>query len=389
MRATSESAAAVQWSAWLTILAAFSCSAAGISAHPPISAEKRLPLPTSGTAVAALAPFDEAMQQFMFERHIKAGTLAVTKDGTLMLSRGYGWSDAEGKKPLSPTAPFRIASIAKPITAAIIRLLARQGKLRLDAKVVPLLAITPPRGRKIDPRWHDVTVQHLLDHQGGWDREAAFDPMFRPLAIAKALEKQGPASARDIIDYMAGEPLQFDPGTKKKYSNFGYCMLGRVIEKATGKSYEANVKELFAPLGVKDVQLGRTLLKDRHPREPHYSAPGRGRNVMQPQSKELVFDPDGTFHLEAMDAHGGLIASSVDLVKLLDAYWITGEPRRPGQKATFAFFGSLPGTHSMVLQRADGLSLAVLFNQRTDPSGLDYFEIREYLEKAAAQIKWQ
>lgn len=182
---------------------------------------------------------------------------------------------------------------------------------------------------------------------------------------------------------MIGQPLQFDPGSKEKYSNFGYCVLGRVIEKVTGKPYMQYVREnLLIPLRITSVELGRSLPADRNPREPVYVDPGEGKNVIQPQSTALVPAPDGTFYLEAMDAHGGLIGSAPDLIRFLEAYWISGEPRRGnGQDATF--FGSLPGTWTMVMQRPNGVNVVALFNQRTDPSGRDYSQIQSLLRSAA------
>jgi N-acyl-D-amino-acid deacylase len=212
--------------------------------------------------------------------------------------------------------------------------------------------------------------------------------MFRSLEIAKALGKPGPATAEDIIHYMAGQPLQFAPGSKEVYSNFGYCVLGRVIEKASGKSYVRYVREdVLAPLGIKSIELGHTLPADRNPREPVYIDPASGRDVMHPSSKSEVPAPDGSFYLEAMDAHGGLIASAPDLVRFLRAYWMSGEPRRSGQTFAYNFFGSLPGTWTVVVQRPDGVSYAALFNQRADASGLSYESIRDDLNRAADGIK--
>lgn len=344
-------------------------------------------LPVSGRAVAELAVFDRAMQQFMTERAIRAGALAVSKDGKLVLARGYGFADREGKRPLPAHAPFRIASIGKPITAAAVRKLIREGKLKADTPVFALLDLTAAPGQESDPRLAGVTVQHLLDHQGGWDRARAHDPMFRPLKIASALGKAGPADSHDVIRYMLGQPLQFGPGTEKCYSNFGYCLLGRVIEKVTGQTYVDHVRSaLLEPIGIRGIELGRTLPRDRNPAEPVYLDPREGRNVFSPDREEWVPEPDGGFHLEAMDAHGGLIAPAPDLSRFLEAYWITGEPRQPGETGSHVFFGSLPGTFTMALQTPHGVNVAALFNQRTDPSGKDYFAIRDVLRKAAESV---
>ncbi len=340
------------------------------------------PLPRTGPFRQDLAAFDRVMQRFLREGDIPAGTLAVIKGGQLVLWRGYGHADRERTRPISPGAPLRLASLSKPITAAAIRKLIREGKLRPDARVYALLlGLAPPRGRKLDPRWKNVAVQHLLDHQGGWDSEATFDPMFRPLVIATALGKPGPATAEDVVHYMAGEPLQFAPGSKTVYSNFGYCLLGRVIEKVTGQTYIDYVqKEIAALLGLKSVALARTLPADRADKEPFYADPGTGRNVMKPGSKEEVPAPDGTFFMEALDAHGGLIASAQDYAKFMKVYGLDGDLAKEG--ASESFFGSLPGTWTVALRRPNGTIIVALFNHSPDPARFDASRIRELLSEA-------
>jgi CubicO group peptidase (beta-lactamase class C family) len=343
-------------------------------------------LPVTGRDAPGLEAFDRAMIEFMQARGIPAGALAVLKDGRLVLEHGYGHADHAGKLALPANAPFRLASLSKPITAAAIWKLIREGKLRLDTHLLDVLAVTPPAGQRRDRRWKDITIQHLLKHQGGWDRKAAFDPMFRALKIARALGKPGPAGAEDIIRYMAGEPLQFDPGTRTAYSNFGFILLGRVIERVSGRTYGDYVRqEILAPVGVRGVELGRTLPADRNPREPFYADPGKGRDVMHPASRQRVPTPDGTFYLEAMDANGGLIAPAADYARFLWAYGVNGRAAKKGGAGVF--FGSLPGTFTMGLRRADGVVVVALFNQRTDPSDRDYHDIRPLLERTADGIR--
>jgi len=345
-------------------------------------------LPMTGDAVPDLAAFDDAMQKFMSDRSVTAGTLAVSKNGKLVLSRGYGWLDDAHTHLCPPATPMRIASVSKPITLAALLHLIRAGKLKLDDKPFEYLQVAPPPGHKMDERLLKITIKDLIEHKGGWDRAKAGDPMFMSLKIAESLGKPGPASSEDIIHYMAGQPLQFDPGSKSVYSNFGYCVLGRVIEKASGKKYIDYLHEsVTKPLGLTSVQLGHSLPGARNAKEPKYVDAGFGRNVMQPRSKEKVPAADGTFCIEAMDAHGGLIASAPDLVKFLDAYWMNGNPRKAGQSASYTFFGSLPGTWSVVIQRPDGVNMSALFNQRSDASGLKYEAIRDVLNETAKDIK--
>ena len=332
------------------------------------------------------ALYDAAMKKFMKERTIRAGTLAVSRGGWTFLARGYGFADRAGKRRLRAEDPLRLASVVKPITAAAVRKLVRDKKLTLDTKAFPLLGLKPLPGKKPDPRLNDISIRQLLEHRGGWDRDKAFDPMFRPLEIAAAVGKAGPAGPRDIIRYMMGQPLQFTPDEQSCYSNFGYCVLGRVIEKVSGQDYLSYVrKEILAPLKIESVTLGRSLPKDRKPREPVYLDPRTGRNVVQPRSRTAVPLPDGGFYLEALDSHGGLIGSSVDLIRFLDAYWISGEPRR-SNGGSFSHFGSLPGTWSMVMQELNGVNVVAVFNQSTDPSKRKYETIKDMMRQAADRL---
>ncbi len=261
-----------------------------------------------------------------------------------------------------------------------------------------LLDVQPPPGKTLDPRWHDVTIEHLLNHQGGWDCGRSFDPVFRVAEIAEELGQPGPASPADLLRYVAGQPLQFAPGSKTVYSNFGYVVLGLVIEKVSRQSYLDCVRqEIVGPLGITTVARGRSLPQDRHPREPAYRDAGQGRNVVRSADKELVAAPDGSFCLETISSAGGLIASAPDVARFLAAYQLNGEPvpAGPAEKRGSGEgprhwrwqTGSLPGTFTLALERADGVLLVALFNQRTDPSGLDYQTLRGILEQVADRIE--
>src|SRR5207253_9317336 len=134
---------------------------------------------------------------------------------------------------------FRIASLSKPITSAAILLLVQRGKLNLDQRVFDLLSYEPLPGETVDPRLATITMRNLLEHSGGWNRDTTFDPMFMmSVPIAVATGTPAPATTDSIIRYMMGKPLQFNPGSDYSYSNFGYSLLGRVIETITGQPYE-------------------------------------------------------------------------------------------------------------------------------------------------------
>ena len=141
--------------------------------------------------------------------------------------------------------------------------------------------------------------------------------------VAKALEVRLPIHPRQIIRYTMGKPLDFTPGTAYVYSNFGYCVLGRVIEAVTRKPYHEFVSErILAPLGIREMRLGKNLLKDRAPGEVRYYDSKRrtGRAISGPEIGKQAPLPYGVECIETMDANGGWIASVVDLLRFAVAF---------------------------------------------------------------------
>ena len=249
---------------WLSIAIALSTSTACQSADK---------LPETGKHFPALKSFDELMREFVRENEIPGAALAVAKDGRLVYARGFGYANRERKEPVRPDSLFRIASISKSFTAVATLQMIEQGKLKLDDCVFKLLPHKAhlPKGGKVDPRLNQITIAHLMRHQGGWDRGESIDPMFHSIEIATALGRRPPARPDDIIRFMKGWPLDFEPGTRYSYSNLGYCLLGRVIEQTTGRGYEAYLKNsLLKPLGITRMRTGKTLPSQRAPGEVTY-----------------------------------------------------------------------------------------------------------------------
>jgi N-acyl-D-amino-acid deacylase len=121
---------------------------------------------------------------------------------------------------------------------------------------------------------------------------------------------------------MLDQPLQFSPGTSYAYSNFGYCVLGRIIEKVTGERYEDFVRNrILRPAGVRSMRLGHTRLVERAPGEVrYYGFPGMGlAPSVFPSGPAKVPWPYGGFYVEAMDSHGGWLASATDLARFIGA----------------------------------------------------------------------
>jgi CubicO group peptidase (beta-lactamase class C family) len=378
----------------------------------------------TGLADADLAPFDDLMINFVRDNQVPGAALAVAKDGKLVYARGFGHADEGLAMPVQPGVRFRIASVSKPITAALMMRLIELGLLTLGDNPFAILRIALPA--ESDPRLRKITIRQLLQHTGGWDRDVSFDPMFRPIDIAREQMVKAPAKALDIIHFMAHHKLDFDPGARYAYSNFGYCILGRVAEKVTGLSYEAAVQQyVFNPIGVKHSQLGHTLTASKN--EVHYfDEKKRTANaVVGPNFGKPVPLPYGAWYLEAMDSHGGWISSAPDLVrfassldhpekcKILKADSIRTMFARPdgpagqgkGGKPKDVFYGcgwqvrvvgegrintwhngALDGTSTLLVRRSDGLTWAVLFNTRNNQKGMNLSDMVDGLVHQAADM---
>jgi CubicO group peptidase (beta-lactamase class C family) len=378
----------------------------------------------SGHVVPELSGFDTAVRSFMQARSISGGALAVTRNGRLVLARGYTYSDDPQDLLVQPASLFRIASLSKPVTAAAVLRLVQEGRLSLDDKVVNRISLTPPAGQTPDPRLANVTIRHLLQHLGGWNRDLAYDPMFRDAVIATAQGTSLPISQAHILAYMTGQPMQSTPGTTYSYSNYGYCLLGRVISAVTGKSYPDAIQQLvWRPLSLLRPTLGRTLPAYRRANEVKYYS-GYDRPTVFNSTGTYVPSPYGGWNLENMDANGGWLASAVDMVRLAASFddpatspilnpasiaTMFGLPQNitPGSYTPGDWYygcgwlvrdwggtnrntwheGSLDGTYTLVVRRgSDRTNWCVLFNQRDDASGLPYNAIDDTLHAAANAV---
>ncbi|NTU75403.1 MAG: beta-lactamase family protein [Anaerolineaceae bacterium] len=355
-------------------------------------------LPVDGAYNPDLEAIDKAMIDFMNERGIDAGELVVLQKGKIVLEHAYGWFDEKHTRPLTTNAVMRIASVSKPITKAILKILIDEGKLKRNQKVFCLdgattdclLTIEPIKGAQIDPQLKDITVDMLINHKGGFDRAKSFDPMFGDIKIAKALGIASPPDKYQIASYMMGQKLDFKPGSKEAYSNYGYALLGMIIEKVTGKTYIQYVQEdFFAPLDVKDVYLAQTLPENRRPDEPYYSCPAKGPSAYKPGTQ--VCWPDGAWSIEKMDAHGGILTSAHTLGVFLSNYCLSSGAKLGESKTcgNWWFYGSLDGTLSLIRQDPNGSAYALIFNKRSDKTHENYEDIRKAIDDALLTVtKW-
>ncbi len=349
----------------------------------------------TGLYVPQLANFDTAMLNLMSKYNVPGGQLAITYQGRLVYNRGFGLANTEKQDSVSPKSLFRIASVSKTITSIACMKLFEQGLLNLDAKVFGADGILNDNIYQniLDPRCTSITVRMLLHHSGGWNSLASGDPMFNAYNIATQMGVSSPPSPEVTIQYMlSNKMLDFAPGSKSHYSNFGYCVLGRVIEKITGQTYDGYVRNaILIPLGITDTQLGRNSLANQLDNEVnYYDYPKAPYAFSIYDNYTVVGWTYDAFNLEAMDSHGGWVSSSESLLKLVcaidrfntrpdilttatldtmtkpsvhDPYYASGIG--VNKYNNWWHLGSLPGTTSEIVRNGnDQLNWAILLNTR-------------------------
>lgn len=328
---------------------------------------------TPEPTVAEAAAIAGIARKFMAEHEVPGLSVAFSLLGKPAFQAAFGMADEGGGEAMTPEHLFRIASISKPVTAVGMHLLIEQGKLKPGDKVLgPGGLLDFGRDQKLKEGIPDITIHHLLTHTcGGWQNDGD-DPMFRHPEMDHA-----ELIARTLRD----QPLKQKPGAHYAYSNFGYCLLGRVIEKASGKPYADFIQEsVLAPCGIERMKIAGNTLADRIAGEVVY----HGRNGEDPYH----------MNVRRMDSHGGWLASPADLVKLLTRCDGTASPGDLIKKGTFKQMmtptkanpgyasgwavnaapnrwhsGSLPGTSTIAVQTASGLCWAGFTNSRSKDLG--------------------
>lgn len=357
----------------------------------PVSLSARLartPNHLQADTIPGMPEIDNSIFRFLSENNVPGMSLAVTKDEKIVYVKSYGFADTEKSERATNASLYRIASISKPLTSIAILKLAEEKKLSLDDKIFGPSGIlknkygTKPYGKDLT----EITVRHLLQHlAGGWANDKD-DPMFFDTAW----------NTDKLITFTLDSfALKNKPGTRYAYSNFGYCLLGRVIETVTGQDYESYVKKtLLAPLGITDMQVGGNSLSERKPNEVKYY----DQNNDDPYSNNV----------SRMDAHGGWIASATSLIKILSHVdgggnvsdiispesfktMITAPEVSPkyacgwfvDSLGNFWHTGSLPGTRTLLKHTNNGYGYALLLNTRNYDS-LFGRNLRELVETIQA-----
>lgn len=336
---------------------------------------------------------DMQVEAFIKRWKIEGASLAITKEERLVYAKGFGTANSETGEEVKPGHLFRIASVSKLITAVAIMKLFEEGYLGLDDPVFGQQGILNDSVFMYyqDPRVEQITVRHLLNHTAGWSRYAG-DPLFNPLYIARKMGVPAPAGLDHILQYTLNRKLNYNPGSRYSYSNLGYAILGKIIERESGMPYQDYVvMNLLKPLGIHDMHIGKSYYHEKYPNEVRYhSSAGELTIRAMDGSGETVPIYYGGNDMELLGPAGGWVASAPELAKFMTA--IDGFEEQPdilspetianmtnpgfAGKGLFGWRGSdkygtwwrtgyLSGSSALIVRQNDGINWVIMTNTST------------------------
>lgn len=339
--------------------------------------DKADPPPPPPAAQVDIAAVDNKITQFMTTHNIPGASLAISKNGKLVYMKGYGFADQAANEKVTPDHRFRLASVSKTFTGVAIMKMVQDGRFPLDAKVFGAGGIlgtefgTPPYNSNVS----NMTVQHLLQNvTGSWGGATGGDVI-----------DQNPSYTNvQLFNWILNtRPNPKTPGSFYDYSNINFWIAGRVIEKVSGKSYINFIREnVLAPLGITSVDIAGKTLAEKKQNEVRYYGQGSDASYVY----NIAFP--------RRDADGGLISTAKDLLKFVAAFdgfstrpdmlnsssvtaLTTGSSVFPSYGLGIGIwsaqnlwynYGSLPGTRSAFMRHDNGMSAALIFNSRVNPS---------------------
>lgn len=229
---------------------------------------------------------------------------------------------------MQPYHIMRLASVSKLITAAGIMVLCEQGKLSLRDTVFGENGILGKEAYTEsikDRNYYKITVDHLLRHKGGFTVGGG-DPMFstRSIMINNGLETA--PTNDELIGIMLKRRLGFVPGTSQSYSNFGYLLLSKIIEKVSGDNYEDFIqKNVLRKAGCMDFHIAGNYYADRYPNEVRYYVPSNEEPVPEfNNSGRMVTRCYGGNDIHSLSGAGAWVGSVPELAKFVAS--IDGKP---------------------------------------------------------------
>lgn len=187
---------------------------------------------------------DAFVREKMAANHIPGLSLAVVRDGNIILAKGYGMANLELNVPATEKISYSIASITKTFTALATMMLVEAGKISLEEPISKYFSDLPAA-------WRAVTIRQLVNHTSGIRSFTSYEKF--PCPVGKDVRDY---EKGDVLKEVACLPLDFEPGERWVYGDTNYYLLGMLIEKVSGKTYELFLRErIFAPLEMNDTRL--------------------------------------------------------------------------------------------------------------------------------------
>lgn len=330
-------------------------------------------VPINGTGEAYTAGYDKAMSDYLREVGGTGGSLVVFYQGKKVYAKGFGYANLDEKVPFTPQTPTRISSLSKYLTKRSINLLIEQGKIEPSSKAIDILrrgGVVPltPKGTKVDPRVESITIQNLLDHKSGIEPGLDISQCMSAEVI-KMMGFQSPITQNDALGYVLGLPLNSDPGSTELYSNFGFALLGKIVQIVSGQSYESFVKSRVLDTHVDPSPWFTTTAqrKDKHPDEAEYYSWGQHR----------TWD---SFRWDICAGAGGWVAPVNGIAEFFSKEF-------PGLGYDYTLFGSYTGAVTVMKVHLNSLTFAASINFRRGNDASDNDVLFSKLEKVTAGLK--
>jgi D-alanyl-D-alanine carboxypeptidase len=323
-----------------------------------------------------IATIDSKVTTWMSTNGMPGSSIAISRNGKLVYRKGYGVANESTGEKVSIDSRFRMASVSKTLTSVAILKLVQEGKLSLTQKIFGNGSIlgttygTQPYKIYVT----DITVDHLLHQtQGGWGTNTPGDPAFYDSSMTHTA----------LINWTLDNNLLVNaPGTTYRYSNFNFILLARIIEKVTGKTYEDYLKQdILTPLGATNTLIAGNNLSQKKTNEVTYK--GQSGDIPFVYALNNYTRADGAF---------GWISTPTDILRFMTSVdssntrpdilngtilrtMVTTTTANPNYGCGWAvegpewyWFGSLPGTASVIYRNTNGVCVSFVANSRLQPN---------------------